>query len=402
MLIKFSPELMRQQNSGLVLSALRRFGPQSHTELSLSTGLASATVSAITAELVLARIIAKLEHVQQGARGRPRVLFSPRSDYGYLIVVRISSDMVEYSMVDYSGKLMDRVEEARNGSESRTSQFARDFLAGLDRLAMRSKLTREQVRCISISSKGLTDAKKPRLNWSPIFGREQIDFGSLLAPAWDAAVMLNNETLLVAHALATHMARTPSQQHNGLIVMSLGHSIGLGIANLNQSDGVQASAPNFGHMLHQSGAGLCRCGSNGCIEAAAGFYGILRMAFEVPSDTIPAKFVPLTEMDKIAVLARSGHKMATYAFRQAGLALGSGLSRVLNLYEQMPIFVTGPGVRYFDLLEKGLDDGLSQSLQARLQGVPDITVDTNETLLVFNGNVDRALGAVDENVLASR
>lgn len=400
MLMKSSTELVRQQNSGLILSALRRFGPQSHTDLSLRTGLSSATVSAITAELELSRIIEKSELVQQGARGRPRVLFSQRPDCAYLIVVRISSDVVEYSMVDYGGKLMDRIEHARNRSEGSGLQFAQEFLAGLDRLTARSRLQRAQVRCISISSKGLTDAKIPRLNWSPIFGSEQIDFGALLAPAWDAVVMLNNETLLVAHALATAMVEDRASQERGLIVVSLGHSIGLGIARLDPTGAVEASAPNFGHMLHEASAGRCRCGSNGCIEAAAGFYGILRTAFEVPANTIPAKFVPLSEMDKIAALARNGHKMAGFAFRNAGVALGSGLSRVLNLYQQMPIFITGPGARYFDLLKNGLNEALSQSLQARLEGVPDITVDADEPLRVFSGHLDRALGAIDERVLA--
>lgn len=400
MLIKSSTETVRQQNSALVLSALRRFGPQSHTDLSVRTGLASATVSAITAELELSRIIERSELLQQGARGRPRVLFAQRADYGYLIVARISSDVVEYSMVDYGGKLIDRIEEARSRSETRASEFALDFLDGLDRLVARSQLARTQVLCISISSKGLTDAQRPRLNWSPIFGSEQIDFGALLAPAWDAEVMLNNETLLVAHALATAMSQARRGSDRGLIVVSLGHSIGLGIATLDPLGAVQASAPNFGHMLHEAKAGRCRCGSNGCIEAAAGFYGILRTAFEVPANTIPAKFVPLGEMDKIATGARHGHKMAAYAFRNAGLALGSGLSRVLNLYEQLPIFITGPGMRYFDLMKDGMDEALSQSLQARLQGVPQITIDPNEALLVFAGHLERALGAIDQTVLA--
>ena len=40
MLTKFSTELVRQQNSALVLASLRRRGALSHTELSAQTGLA--------------------------------------------------------------------------------------------------------------------------------------------------------------------------------------------------------------------------------------------------------------------------------------------------------------------------------------------------------------------------
>ena len=70
MLAKSSTELVRQQNSSLVLTALRRHGPLSHTQLSEATRLSSATVSAITADLERHAVIGKNE--QQAATGRGR------------------------------------------------------------------------------------------------------------------------------------------------------------------------------------------------------------------------------------------------------------------------------------------------------------------------------------------
>ncbi|MDP9630125.1 UNVERIFIED_ORG: putative NBD/HSP70 family sugar kinase [Ensifer adhaerens] len=400
MLTKSSTELVRQQNSALVLAALRRARNLSHTEISAATGLASATVSAITAELERAGVIAKAEQHVQGGRGRPRVLFTPRRDCGYIVVVRISSDVVQYSLTDYGGTLLDRFEEGRNHDQRGTDAFARTFVEALERLLQRSRLTRDRVLAISISSKGLVDADTDaaRLLWSPVFGSEQLDFAALLAPEWRARVMLNNETLLVAQALAAEAERAPDGGFRSLAAISLGHSIGLGVARKGGFGEIDVTAPNFGHMLHAPSAGLCRCGAYGCIEAAAGFYGILRAAFEVPADTIPAKFVPIAEMDKIAASARQGHRMAGYAFRQAGIALGNGVSRMLSLYERMPIYVTGPGTRYFDLLRGGLEEGVSQSLQLRLQGAPEISVVLDEQRLVFDGHLERALGKIDSEI----
>lgn len=400
MLTKSSTELVRQQNSALVLAALRRARNLSHTEISAATGLASATVSAITAELERAGVIAKAEQQVQGGRGRPRVLFTPRRDCGYVIVVRISSDVVQYSLTDYGGTLLDRFEESRNHDQRGTSAFAQIFVDALERLLQRSRLTRDRVLAVSISSKGLVDVDNDaaRLLWSPVFGSEQLDFAALLAPEWRAKVMLNNETLLVAQALAAEAERAPEAGFRSLAAISLGHSIGLGVARKGRFGEIDVTAPNFGHMLHAPSAGLCRCGAYGCIEAAAGFYGILRAAFEVPPDTIPAKFVPIAEMDKIAASARQGHRMAGYAFRQAGLALGNGISRMLSLYERMPIYVTGPGTRYFDLLQGGLMEGVSQSLQLRLQGPPEVSVVLDEQRLVFDGHLERALGVIDSEI----
>ena len=61
MLMKSGTEYVRMRNSILVLAALRRNGPLSHTDLSDLTGLSSATVSAITAELERESILEKME-----------------------------------------------------------------------------------------------------------------------------------------------------------------------------------------------------------------------------------------------------------------------------------------------------------------------------------------------------
>ena len=53
MLTKASPESLRTRNRALTLTALRRTGPMSHTDLAQSTGLSSATISAITGELAI-------------------------------------------------------------------------------------------------------------------------------------------------------------------------------------------------------------------------------------------------------------------------------------------------------------------------------------------------------------
>jgi predicted NBD/HSP70 family sugar kinase len=399
MLTKSSTELVRQRNSVLVLAALRRHGALAHTEISDFTRLSSATVSAITADLEKAQIIEKSEQQAAGGRGRPRVLFRQRRDCGYLIVVIISSDAVQYSLVDYLGRLIDRFSEERSHDPAGAARFANSVRDGLERILLRSQIERDKVLMISISSKGLVNSAEPVLLWSPIFGNDQIDFETLLRPEWKAKIILDNETLLVAAALGAHEEKLNGAGFRSLAALSLGHSIGLGIVRRAGHGGQDISAPNFGHMLHMANGGLCRCGTRGCIEAHAGFYAILRAAFEVPLDTIPAKFVPIAELDKIAAQARQGHRISAFAFRQAGLALGNGLSRMLSLTERMPIAITGPGTRYYDLLRQGIEEGLGQSHVVRMEGMPDIRVLADEQNLVFEGHLSRALAVIDEDIV---
>ncbi|MCF1472964.1 ROK family transcriptional regulator [Agrobacterium vitis] len=396
MLMKSSTEQIRRQNSALVLAALRVEQAMSHTQIAAVTGLASATVTAITSELEQAGVIERHEQQIAGARGRPRVALSRRRDFAYVMSVRISSDRLNYTLSDFRGKLMDRFEEQRPLDVS-AAGFIEGLGRNLARLASRSKLEPEKVAVLSVSSKGIVDAGGARLLWTPVFGQQPLDLKAGLGDFEKAMALLSNETLLVAHGLSRRMDAQDGT-FRGLIALSLGHSIGLGIARPMPDGTVAVSAPNFGHMLNTADSKLCRCGARGCIEASAGFYGILRMAFEVRPDTIPAKFVPITEMDKIALSARQGNRMAQYAFRQAGLALGQGLSRVFSLHETLPVIITGPGTRYYDLLAQGLEEGLAQSLQVRLDGAPPISLVGDEADLVQEGHVDHALRAIDERL----
>jgi predicted NBD/HSP70 family sugar kinase len=395
-----STELVRHANSGLVLSQLRKLGRLAHTEISAATGLSSATVSAITADLEAQGVIERVEQQAAGGRGRPRVLFGQRRGCGHVIAVIISSDVIEYSLVDYGGTLIDRFSEPRGLADP--AQFVAELRMALDRLIRRSAIARSEVLCISISSKGLVDASRPILVWSPILGSQPIDFADALGDWGGTRVLLSNETLLVAGALSELEDRKDDGGRSGLAALSLGHSVGLGVARRNDGVGWAVSAPNFGHMLHMPNGALCRCGSLGCVEAYAGFYAILRNAFDVPLNTIPAKFVPFGEIEKIAGQGRQGNRRGQYAFRQAGIAIGNGLSRLLSLHGHMSIVLTGPGSQHFDLLQGGVEEGLSQSQTVRLSGMPAISVMPDERSLVFAGHLSLAFSVADRDIIRSR
>jgi len=387
MLMVASTETLRRQNRALVLSTLRERGPLAHTDIAEWTNLSSATVSSITADLLSEKAIKKFEAVASSGRGRPRMLFQHNPDAAYVAAICISSEFVECSLSDYSGTLKDRFEEKRPPDESDVHAFAIRFKASLEKLLKRSGLARDKIKTISITSKGLTAPGRPVLLWSPIFGDQKLDFEELLKPEWNTRILLNNETQFAARASANHRRlNDPVYSLRHSATLSLGHSIGLGVATERPGQPVQSIAPAFGHMIHTMEGPLCRCGAHGCIEAFAGFYGILRTAFEVPSNTIPAKFVPQTEMDKIADIARNGDRMAEFAFRQAGEVLGIGMSRLHSLYGPMPLTVTGPGVKYWDLMQASFEAPIRQNLQVRHGKMPEISIEENQSQLIFEGH----------------
>ncbi|MEO0496175.1 MAG: ROK family transcriptional regulator [Pseudomonadota bacterium] len=395
-------ESLRHQNRALVLASLRSYGAMAHTDLSKKTGLSSATVSSITTDLLQEDVIRKSQTSPSSGRGRPRVLLAQNPSAAFMVALRITSEEFEFSLADYAGTLKDRFSLKRDIKQSDTSAFLDFILTGLDRLVDRSKLPREKVRAISISSKGVLDNEQRTLLWSPVLGNQRVGFEEALSAQWPARIVVTEETQFTAQAVIHRMLlANPDLSTQRVAALSLGHSIGLGVASKTAGSHTKAFAPPFGHMPHLPDGPLCRCGAQGCVEAYAGFYGILRTSFEAPDQTIPANFVPIAEMDKIAANARTGHLMAQFAFRRAGEVLGTAISRLFSLQGTMPLAITGPGLAYYDLMQESLIAAIKTNLIVRLQGLPDISLYPDQATLVFEGNVESVLSHLDETVLAS-
>lgn len=403
MLMKASTETLRKQNRGLILSALRRLGAVSHTEVAQWTGLSSATVSTITGELEREGIILRVEQAAKSGRGRPRVMLQQNPECAFIAAIRLTSGLVEYSLTDYAGTLKDRFEETRPADETDAGVFSERFKNGLHRLAERAGLSPQQILTISITTKGLVASGRPELMWSPVLEDNTINFEDVLRPQWPGQILLTNDTQFAAQSIAEERARKLGAfKERKLAVLSLGHSIGLGIATEESNGKITSFAPPFGHMMHDSNGPLCRCGAYGCVESFAGFYGVLRTAFEVDRDIIPAKFIPLKEMENIAVKARSGDNLSEYAFRIAGEALGVGIGRLLTILGPMPIAITGHGVSFFDLMQESMIAGIKNNLQIRRDSMPEITFHSDEGQLIYNGNIQTCLGDLDQNIISQR
>lgn len=391
-------EGLRHYNRSLVLQSLRRHGPSSHTDIAEVSALASGTVSVITTELFEEGVLLKQEQPPSKGRGRPRVLLKLNPEFARLALIHISSDEVEYSLINYNRILLDRFTVLRHPSDTDADVFGAQVNRDLLRLAERSRLTLDDIAHISIATKGLVSRDCTKLIWSPAFGDSQIDFQFLLRPEWSGRVTVNNETCFSAHAKLEEVGRFA--RHHA--VLSLGDSIGLGIASRDSSGYISYQSPPFGHMLHMPDGPLCRCGIRGCIEAYSGFYGILRSAFDARPDHIPAKFIPKEQMNQLAAKARDGDRMIRFAFRQAADVLGMGLSRLMTIHGPMPVAIAGPGLSYFDLMEEQLKIHLQDNLRIRVSHMPQISIEPNERRLIFASNTKVSLASFDTERVATR
>ena len=401
---KADTELVRRQNRGLVLEALRREGMMARVELGRITGLSPATISAITADLLAENLIvtAAIDDKAERpiGRGRPRVALSLNAEAAYVPGVKISLNSVTLLLADYSGHLVETSRHPIPTVGPEAPEFVPRLAALIrDELGKRG-IPLRQVPVIPVAIPGVVDRTTGRLVWSPTVS---VDVGAVPGPLSEALgvpVSMTNDVDMMAQALNS---RDPKRFGGTFAIIFIAYGIGMGLyINGRLFSGAFGSGAEFGHTNHIPGGPLCRCGRRGCVEAYVADYAIYRSVERLPPDEPPADIDPDADtMAKLEERARSGDDRVRAAYHQAGLALGYGLSRLMGIINPERVVLTGRGVAAFDLMREGFQAGIDEGLVAEIGRMTEIEVLSPEDDLVDVGILAGALQRLDREVFAS-
>ncbi len=384
---------VRRQNRALVLSALRRDGPMSRTQLATTTGLSNATITAISAEMLGQRLLVEgATPATAGLRGRPAVELAFRRDACHAAIVELDVTRARFSLVNYAGTLVDRIETPVTPNLFAETPPAPFLAEWIQHLKERNREEAKSLVTTAIAAQGILDRQAGGLSWSPIPHLAGAAIVTPLRERFDMPVTLQKRGVLLARGARLLY---PQFGDEPIAAMFLGSTVAMGIHIPGRAD---SGATEFGHMNHVPEGARCRCGQRGCIEAYAADYGVLRAAYGVPEQTTPAPTVPVAAYQELVSQARAGDRNAGHAFRQAGRAIGFGLARLLTILPPAHIIVTGPGAAAYGLMEAEIQGALKDSLVSRVVGAPPVTVHHDEREPIFQGMLADTLMALDEMV----
>lgn len=401
---KADTELVRRQNRGLVLDAVRRSGPMARVELGRVTGLSPATISAITGDLLSEHVLITAD-MGDGAdrpagRGRPRVALDLNSEAAFVLGVKVSLNAVTLMLSDYAGELRNRTRHILPTMGPEASRFVPRLIQILRRYFEEEGVAIDRVSEIAIAIPGVVDTTAGRLIWSPTVS---VDIGTVPGPieaALGIMTSMTNDANMMAQALNS---RDPVRYGGTFATIFIAYGVGTGLyINGRLFPGAFGAGGEFGHTNHIPGGAACRCGRRGCIEAYVADYAIYRTIERLPPDEPPADIDPDAEtMRRLEERAREGDKDARSAYHQAGLALGFGLSRLCGLINPQRVVFTGRGVAAFDLMKAGFESGLRDGLVPELSSMTEIEVFSAEDDLVDVGILAGALQRLDREIFAS-
>ena len=391
-------ETVRRNNRGLLLSALRVAGPLPRTQLAGETGLSHATITAITQDMLAQGILADLpdgEKTGDGkGRGRPAVRLGFNRSAAALALVEIDVNRARFSLVDYGGTLIDRIEKPDPGRSLVQETAAQFVSAGIAELRQRNPAEATSLRRIAVSLQGILDRDGVALKWSPVPRLAGQDLAAALAELQNVPVTLHKRGRLLAEGTRW---LDPALRERSVATIFVGSTVAMGMTFRGQILGrSDEGATEFGHMNHIPDGALCRCGMKGCVEAYAADYGILRAAFSVPDHAPPAGHVPAAQYDELIARAQGGDRRVAHAFNLAGRAIGYGLNRLMAVFDPTDVAIVGPGARAFPLMRAEIEAALAASLVCTVNGMPEMHTFLDESEPIFTGLMMKTLNELDQ------
>ncbi len=337
-----SKQVIRDINRTIILNLIKANGAISRAKLTELSSLAPPTVSEIVAGLRDQGLIIETAAVVSGRRGPRPVLLELNRDGGVAVGIMLRRDGMNLVITNLVADVIHRANEPFSSA------------AGPDEtLELVVQTVRHEVRAAGIAWKkviglgvamtGVIDRATGVCGESYILGWHDVHVGGILRAALGVPVHVDNDT----------MTLTVAEQHFGLgqnrdniVLVTVGRGVGMGaFINGELLRGYRNVGAEFGHITMVLDGPTCPCGKRGCLEAIASDVGIVQAAAAVD----PGEYGGAT-IEELTGLAAAGDVPLRQIFEQAGVALATGVSNVINLFGPELLVLTGEGLRAGDLL----------------------------------------------------
>lgn len=388
----------RKTGTDLVFSAIRQNSPTPRIDIVKQTGLSPATVTSITADLILNGLIEEVPAVKSTnyqKRGRPRVDLKIRGDAHLVVGMQLTDKMATVVIVDFDGKQI-------SDYSLPSAKPVRSALETVDLLekALRKSLENANLKIADISGvgigiPGIVDGPAGYVYWSPTISDREIFLQDMLVDRLDIPVFLDNDANLVAIA---EQRFGLGREARNFIVVSVEEGVGMGIViDGKLYRGSHGCGAELGHTkVHLDGA-LCRCGQRGCLEAYVGDYALLREA-GTALEALSGKSAEL-QMDILLNEAKKGNQMAASIVERAGRMFAMGLANVVNIFAPELIILAGRRMQYDYLYHDGMIAEMKKSIMQVGAPSPEVRVHKWGDLMWTMGAAAFAIDGVSEIAL---
>lgn len=352
-MVAASRDLVREINQFHILNAIRIAGAISRVEIARITGQSRATVTNITARLIVENLIYEKETEDRSRRGRKRVLLALNPDAAYVVGVKLSAYRISCAVTDIQADVKSSVNMPVRTSE-RPVKFVADLIEeGIRHCISEARIDLSQVSGIGLGIPGFVDSRSGVCFWTPLYQKGDVPLKDLIQKRFQIETLIENDTNTVTLA---HQWFGEGKGIDNFLVVTIEDGVGMGIVvNGQLYRGARGIAAEFGHVVVDPNGRDCRCGKKGCIEAYASNFSILDEAqAAIDKGEWHHEHVPDLRFEEVVTAAQSGERILQNIFTNAGTFLGMGLAGLIQIFNPTKIIISGEGVRAGNLMFQSL------------------------------------------------
>jgi len=381
------------------MSEIRKASRIPRIELAGRTGISRATVTTITAELLLSGLIEESPREvseSDARRGRPRVDLKIRGAARLVAGAKISNQSISLVLLDFEGVQIAALETEMRGNVLDAEELSEEIKQAISDLAQQADRSLSDISGVGIGIAGVVDAAHGFVYWSPSLSERNVEFGRILSDHLGLPAFVDNDANLVAVAEKSFGLGQP---HSDFIVVTIESGVGMGIVLGNQLyRGTRGCGAEFGHTKVQLDGALCRCGQRGCLEAYVADYALLREA-SIAGGKQPPDATPGNRIEALLTQAKEGEPVARSIVERAGRMFAMGLANLVNIFDPQLIILAGEQMQFDHLFAQSMVEAMRKSIVQIDKPPPEVVIHKWDNLMWARGAAAYALDRVSELAL---
>ncbi|QMU75400.1 ROK family transcriptional regulator [Streptacidiphilus sp. PB12-B1b] len=339
---------LRRSNRSLLLRHLYFHDQVSRQDLSRATGLSTASVSNVVAEMIEAGIVVEAGAVESEG-GRPRILLEVDASRFQVIGVDVGETHVRVERFDLALNELARADIPMSAGHYEPEVVVTAIATGIEAVGYVQQAdggagAGPGVLGVGIGVPGIVQGLPESLVHCQTIGWDGVPLEAMLRKATDLPLFIDNGATTMGQA---EMWFGAGREAADTVFLLIGSGVGASVlAGGAPYRGSSTSAGEWGHVTAVIGGRRCRCGARGCLEAYIGAESVIaryrEAVGEAPED------VADEESELRRILRAADQEQSTPEARAAravlddtALHIGVGIGNLVNLFNPERVIIGG-------------------------------------------------------------
>ncbi|MBD1575457.1 ROK family protein [Vibrio sp. S11_S32] len=329
---------IKQINSGRVYKLIDQYGPISRIDLSKLSGLAPASITKISRELVDGHLIHETVVQESISRGRPAVGLQTNNQGWQFLSIRLGKGYLIIALHDLGAKVL--VEHRVTIEERDQTSLLVRILAEIEHFFAHYADKLERVTSIALTLPALVDFAQGTVIQMPFYHIHKLALGPEIYDKTGLPVFIAND--MSAWALAEMLFGNAQEVDNSLLISNF-QGVGAGvILNGRLIYNRYGNIGELGHIQIDPNGAVCQCGKTGCLDTIASAESVCASVVTRIANGEPSCLdINNISMETICSASINEDALAKGVIEQLGRDLGKGIAMMVNIFSPEKILLGG-------------------------------------------------------------